>query len=57
MNNQKMTHKKIQRQLFDVSKYGLKCAICGAKIEELPFQPVAGYIYFCDACNEKRKQK
>lgn len=50
-----------QRQLFDVTDLGLKCAECGVDIKELPFQPTKkdddtyGRIY-CQECNRKRRR-
>ncbi|OGY42408.1 MAG: hypothetical protein A2Y82_04675 [Candidatus Buchananbacteria bacterium RBG_13_36_9] len=45
-----------QRQMFDVSSMGLKCAQCGADITELPFQPTADRPVYCRDCNRARKQ-
>jgi DNA-directed RNA polymerase subunit RPC12/RpoP len=50
-----------QRQLFDVTDLGIKCAECGVDIKELPFQPTKkdddtyGRIY-CQECNRKRRR-
>lgn len=50
-----------QRQMFDVTDLGLKCAECSVDIKELPFQPTKkdddtyGRIY-CQECNRKRRK-
>lgn len=51
-----------QRQMFDVSAMGLKCAECGADIKELPFQPSIDpetnqpRPVYCRECNAKRRR-
>lgn len=45
-----------QRQMYDVTSMGLKCAECGADITQLPFQPSADRPVFCRDCNRKRRQ-
>jgi CxxC-x17-CxxC domain-containing protein len=45
-----------QRQMFDVSALGLKCADCGVDIAELPFQPTPGKPVYCRECNAKRRR-
>jgi len=44
-----------QRQMFDVSSMGLKCADCGAAITELPFEPKADRPVYCRDCNRNRR--
>jgi len=45
-----------QRQMYDVSSMGLKCAECGADITQLPFQPSADRPVYCRECNRNRKK-
>lgn len=50
-----------QRQMFDISNLGIKCASCGAAIDKLPFEPskkddgTFGNLY-CYECNKKRRR-
>lgn len=44
-----------QRQMFDVTGMGLKCADCGVDITELPFKPSSDRPVYCRDCNRKRK--
>ena len=42
--------------MHDVRAFGLKCATCGADIEELPFLPLTSTRpVYCAECNSKRK--
>ena len=45
-----------QRQMFDVTSMGLKCAECGTDITQLPFEPSADRPVYCRDCNRARKQ-
>lgn len=45
-----------QRQSYDVSAMGLKCAGCGANITELPFEPKSDRPVYCRDCNRNRRQ-
>ncbi len=50
-----------QRQMHDITSLGIKCAECGATIEQLPFEPTKrddgtfGNLY-CYECNKKRRR-
>ena len=44
-----------QRQMYDVTAMGLKCAQCGAAITQLPFQPSADRPVYCFDCNKGRR--
>lgn len=47
-----------QRQMFDVSAMGLKCAECGVDITELPFEPTdKERPVYCRDCNRNRKRQ
>lgn len=47
-----------QRQMFDVSDMGLKCAECGTDITELPFKPTdSERPVYCRECNRNRKSQ
>lgn len=45
-----------QRQMYDVSAMGLKCASCGTDITQLPFQPSSDRPVYCQECNRQRRQ-
>ena len=45
-----------QRQMFDVTSMGLKCASCGTDITQLPFQPSTDRPVYCQNCNRQRRQ-
>ena len=52
-----------QRQIFDVSDLGIKCAECQKDVKELPFKPTNkgegmgyGKIY-CRECNKAKMQR
>jgi CxxC-x17-CxxC domain-containing protein len=45
-----------QRQMFDVSKLGLKCMTCGRDVLELPFQPDINRPVYCKECNKRKKE-
>ncbi|MBN1584934.1 zinc-binding protein [Candidatus Uhrbacteria bacterium] len=45
-----------QRQMYDVSAMGLKCAGCGVDITELPFEPTGDRPVYCRECNRNRRQ-
>lgn len=45
-----------QRQMFDVTDMGLKCAECGTDITELPFKPNSDRPVYCRECNRNRRQ-
>jgi len=44
------------RQMYDVSALGLKCAGCGAVINQLPFQPSGDRPIYCRECNSNRNK-
>jgi len=50
-----------QREMFDISSLGIKCAECGVAIDKLPFEPskkddgTFGNLY-CYECNKKRRR-
>ncbi len=44
------------RQMYDVSAMGLKCADCGAAINELPFEPKADRPVYCRDCNRNHRK-
>lgn len=46
-----------QRQMYDVSAMGLKCASCGVDITQLPFQPSTDRPVYCQECNRQRRQQ
>ena len=44
------------RKMYDVRVYNLKCAECGAAVEELPFEPLTSTRpVYCRECNQRRK--
>jgi CxxC-x17-CxxC domain-containing protein len=45
-----------QRQMYDVSSLGLKCAECETSIKELPFEPKQDRAVYCRECNRARQR-
>jgi CxxC-x17-CxxC domain-containing protein len=43
-------------QMHDVSALNIKCAECGASIQELPFEPAPDRPVYCQDCNRNRRK-
>ena len=53
--NQRQPSDDRQRQQYDVTALGIKCAGCGTAITQLPFQPTNDRPIYCGQCLKQKR--